>query len=86
MVVNAAAALVQIDTLTIGFVCDHQRAGHERVRFCLVVPGEVFLLKSDSIALTTQGAAVTGDFLCWTSLGHVWTRFVTPRGGVPPPC
>jgi hypothetical protein len=57
---DAAASFIQIDTVAIRFVGEHQCPRNIRMRFCFVVGGSVFCFKSDGITLATDGAAVAG--------------------------
>lgn len=68
-IMDAATSLIQIDTLSIGFVGEHTRSRNVRMRFCSVLCDAVFRLKSDSVTLATECAPVArhlfhGGLLC----------------------
>ena len=60
-VMDAAASLIQIHTLGVRLVGDHQGSRNIRMRFSLIAHCQVFWLESYSIALTAQCASVTGN-------------------------
>jgi hypothetical protein len=59
---DAAALLVQVDTLAVRFVSEHQCSGNVRMTFRLITFSQVFYLESDGIALAAKSAAATRNF------------------------